>query len=252
MPLDPTLGELSDQQSSQNAASMTHGPEQPGPLKGFFDYARQPVPPQTPPWQEKINQAMVRQDPHYIPPQPLPQQNWQHWIETATGFVPLVGGTLKLVRAPMDPNWPGKKFDVIHAETGEKRANVWLQFNQTDKILSLEYGSTTRGIGTDRKFGLGSNPLEAVTELQSVLPEAFREFPNMRRVKLHSVGGARREQGVGATLEYDVWKNPDGTVGWKRVRESSTRPGAGFTSSMGTPTAQPPSAQRRNEPPEEQ
>lgn len=75
---------------------MTHGPEQPGPLKGFFDYARQPAPPAQPqPWQEKINQAISKQDPRYVPTQPPQQQNWQRWTEKALslpfGFI----GSLK-------------------------------------------------------------------------------------------------------------------------------------------------------------
>lgn len=81
MPLDPTLGELSDQQS------MTHEPEQPGPLKSFFDYARQPAPPRAPePWEEKINQAIIKQDPRYVPAQSPQQQNWQRWAEEALGL----------------------------------------------------------------------------------------------------------------------------------------------------------------------
>lgn len=83
MPFDPTLGELSDQQS------MTHGPEQSGPLKSFFDYARQPASPAPPfPGEEKINRAMTRQDPRYVPAQPPRQQNWQRWIEESLNFLP--------------------------------------------------------------------------------------------------------------------------------------------------------------------
>lgn len=113
---------------------MTHGPEQPGPLKGFFDYARQPAPPTAAPWDEKINQAIARQYPGYTPSPPPQQQNWQQWLAEAAGYIPGFGvlgvkwnpEELAILRnmvksGKYNPNLlPGRTQQSLYSKAGEE------------------------------------------------------------------------------------------------------------------------------------
>lgn len=253
MPIDPTLNELSGQQQppqllppqqlggglDQLAQSqMTHQPKQPNPvgntIKGFLDYANQYAPPPEPaPWDSKINQAITRQDPRYVPSTPSPQHNWQSWMENSLNFIPLFGNTLKLNRVPHDGKWFSKdKFDLMHQETGDKRGSVWLTFDPKKKNLKVNYfeSNTDKLFRTDpatgklidaRKFALGKNPLDALVELKSALPDAFNHYPDMQTLEFYGVGGAKKEQGVTANLKFKVWKTPDGNVEWEKIKHET-------------------------------
>lgn len=143
-------------------------------------------------------------------------------------FTPLIGAlTLASVPNTESIAFPGRKFQLIHRETGEQRGDVWLNYNDATKNVSVEYFQSKPRTGVsalntsitsgERRWGLGNNPIEAALELRSALPEVFREFPDMKTVSFTSVGGTRGAQNIAADLQYEVTRTPEG-VEWKRVK----------------------------------
>lgn len=269
MPLDPTLGELSDQQlrppaqpaplSQDDISSMTHQPQpqRPNPVKDFIDYAQQPVPASPAPWQEKIDQAAIRQNPGYIPVQPPEQKNWQNWIEQALNFMPAgLAGTLKLRPIPRKGGWGRDQYELIHQETGQKRGDVWLTYDPKEKNLKVGMLESTSEPNLAnrfrRQYQLGENPLQAILELKSALPDAFNYYPDMKTVSWYGVGGAKGKQGISADLKYEVNKDPNGEVTWKKIKHDlygAPRPPAPSQPTLSQPTlSQPPAPTRPPDP----
>lgn len=168
MPLDPTLGELSDQQS------MTHWPEQATPFQRFMDYAQQPAPPSpSAPWQEKINQALIKQDPRYVPSQPQQQQNWQQWVEQSLNFLPL--GFLAGLNRPHAPIISGNPEKLALLEKLMKQNTP---LNQMAKKLEVSEKSLRRhlneaqGVRVRRK-GLAWNDPKLIEQYKDMIDKGF-------------------------------------------------------------------------------
>lgn len=143
-------------------------------------------------------------------------------------FTPLIG-TLTLANVPNKSfAFPGKRFELRHRETGEKRGDVWLNYDQATKNVKVEYFQSTprarpTGYADDpRRWALGNNPVEAALELRTALPEVFNHFPDMKTVSFTSVGGTRGTQGITADLKYAVTRTPEG-VEWKRIKHTPPR-----------------------------